>query len=57
MVAKESPDVCSNYAWSGKCPRSEGESCQHHERTFLHTCKDCRFEKGEHPIKEGKCPH
>ena len=53
----EAPDVCSMFAWAGKCSRSSGSTCESNKgHTYLHTCKKCRFEKGEHAIKLGVCP-
>ena len=53
----QAPDVCAMFAWAGKCSKSSGDSCQSNRgHTYIHTCKVCRFEKGEHPIIRGACP-
>ena len=55
--SEQAPDVCAMFAWAGKCNKSPGDSCQSSRgHKYLHTCKVCRFEKGEHQIVKGACP-
>ena len=57
-VGKLQPAVCRAFAYTGRCGKSTGGSCQSSSgNTLRHTCVKCFFKEGEHSIKDGSCPH
>lgn len=56
-VLAAAPDVCSCFAWAGECPESTGGTCKVKGtgKVLVHTCYQCRFKEGKHPLAGGKC--
>ena len=55
---EQKPQICSAYAYYGRCGRSAGDSCKSIKgNKQLHTCSLCKFAKGKHAINKGSCPH
>ena len=57
-IGNVQPPVCRAFAYTGRCGKSSGDSCQSaNGNTLRHVCYKCEFKKGKHTIKDGACPN
>ena len=57
-IGKIQPPICRSFAYTGRCGKSAGDSCQRSNGNLLrHICYQCLFSKGKHTIKDGFCPN
>ena len=56
-IGRVQPPICRAFAYTGRCGKSSGDSCQSaNGNTLRHVCYQCQFEDGKHAIKDGSCP-
>ena len=57
-IGNVQPPVCRAFAYTGRCGKSSGDSCQSaNGNTLRHVCYKCEFKGGKHTIKDGACPN